>query len=165
MRILGIDPGYGITGYAILDYHNNKYNLVVAGAIETEAFSEFNQRLVDIYNELDNIIKEYKPQRMAIEDLFFNNNIKTGIKVAEARGIMLLAAKQNGLEINEYTPLQVKQGVTGYGRATKTQVKKMTQSILGIKKMPGLDDVNDSIAIAVCDANAGNTKSLLDKYL
>ena len=153
MRILGIDPGYGITGYAILDYYNNKYNLVVAGAIETEAFSEFNQRLVDIYNELDKIIKEYKPQRMAIEDLFFNNNIKTGIKVAEARGIMLLAAKQNGLEINEYTPLQVK------------QVKKMTQSILGIKKMPGLDDVNDSIAIAVCDANAGTTNSLLDKYL
>lgn len=165
MRILGIDPGYGITGYSVIEYTNNNFKLITAGAIQTKPNSEFNQRLVDIYKSLGEIIDVFKPEHMAIEDLFFNQNIKTAIKVAEARGVLLLMAKQKGLEIAEYTPLQVKQGVVGYGRANKMQIKQMVKTILNAEKIPKLDDVTDSIAIAICHAHTQNSSKLLSKYM
>ena len=143
----------------------NKFNLVAAGAITTKPNSEFNQRLVDIYKAMIEIIDVFKPEQMAIEDLFFNQNTKTAIKVAEARGVILLAAKQKGLAISEYTPIQVKQGVVGYGRATKKQVQQMVKSILNVEKIPKLDDVTDSIAIAICDAHANKSNQLINRYL
>lgn len=163
MKILGIDPGYGITGCTVMEYVGNKFNLLYADAIKTKPNSEFNSRLEVIYLEINEIINKYSPDVLAIEDLFFNTNIKTGIKVAQARGVVLLAAKQAGLEIYEYTPLQVKQGVTGYGKATKTQVKQMVSAILKTEKIPKLDDITDSIAITICHAHSNKSRNVLEK--
>jgi len=154
MRILGIDPGFAIAGYSIIDYTGNKFKLIVAGAIQTEAHVSFPLRLTKIYNELETIINEYKPEAIAVEELFFNNNTKTAINVAQARGVILLAGSKLGINTFEYTPLQVKQAVVGYGRAEKKQVQKMVQSILNIDKIPKLDDVTDSMAIAICHAHS-----------
>ena len=154
MRILGIDPGFAITGYSIIDYIGNKFHLETSGAILTEAHTSFPLRLEKINKDLDDIIKTYQPEAMAIEELFFNNNAKTAINVAQARGVILVTARQNNLNIYEYTPLQVKQAVTGYGRADKMQVQKMVQSILKIEKIPKLDDITDSMAIGICHAHS-----------
>lgn len=154
MRILGIDPGFAITGYSVIDYTGNKFKLITAGAIETKAKTPFPYRLSKIYDDLNEIINEYQPEAMSIEELFFNNNIKTGINVAQARGIVLLAGYQHQIPIFEYTPLQVKQAVVGYGRAEKKQVQKMVQSILKVDKVPKLDDITDSMAIAICHAHS-----------
>lgn len=154
MRILGVDPGFAITGYSIIDYIGNKFHLETSGAILTEAKTSFPLRLEKINKELDNIIKMYKPDAMAIEELFFNNNAKTAINVAQARGVILITARQNNLDIYEYTPLQVKQAVTGYGRADKIQVQKMVKSILRVDKLPKLDDTTDSMAAAICYAHS-----------
>lgn len=154
MRILGIDPGFAITGYSVIEYIGNKFKLITAGAIETKAGTPFPERLAKIYDDLNNIIEEYNPEAMSIEELFFNNNIKTGIKVAEARGIVVLVGHKRNLPIFEYTPLQVKQAVVGYGRAEKKQVQKMVQSILKVDKIPKLDDITDSMAIAICHAHS-----------
>ena len=135
----------------------NKFKLIYADAIKTKPHSEFNERLVTIYNEINEII--------SIEDLFFNTNTKTAIKVAEARGVLILSAKIRKMEVYEYTPLQIKQGVAGYGKATKTQVKNMLKVILNMEKLPSLDDITDSIAIAVCHAHSNNSKKLIEKYL
>lgn len=154
MRILGIDPGFAITGYSIVDYIGNKFNLETSGAILTEAKTSFPLRLERINKELDNIIKQYNPDAMAIEELFFNNNAKTAINVAQARGVILVTARQNNLNIYEYTPLQVKQAVTGYGRADKIQVQRMVKMILNTEKLPKLDDITDSMAMAICHAHS-----------
>ena len=154
MRILGIDPGFAITGYSIIDYEGNKFKLVTSGAILTEAHTSFPLRLEKIYNDLQEIIKEYKPESMAIEELFFNNNAKTAINVAQARGVILVVAKLNNLPIYEYTPLQVKQAVVGYGRADKMQVQRMVKMILNEEKLPKLDDTTDSMAMAICHAHS-----------
>lgn len=154
MRILGIDPGFAITGYSVIDYIGNKFKLETSGAILTEAHVSFPLRLEKINKELDNIIKMYKPEAMAIEELFFNNNAKTAINVAQARGVILMTARQNDLDIFEYTPLQVKQAVTGYGRADKIQVQRMVKMILNEEKLPKLDDVTDSMAMAICHAHS-----------
>lgn len=154
MRILGIDPGFAITGYSVIDYVGNKFKLITAGAIETKAGISFPVRLNKIYEDLNTIIEEYKPEAMAVEELFFNNNIKTGINVAQARGIVLVVGYRNGVPTFEYTPLQVKQAVVGYGRAEKKQVQKMVQSILKVEKIPKLDDITDSMAIAICHAHS-----------
>ena len=154
MRILGIDPGFAITGYSVIDYIGNKFKLITAGAIETKAGLSFPIRLNKIYEDLNQIIEEYKPEAMAVEELFFNNNIKTGINVAQARGIVLVVGYRNGIPTFEYTPLQVKQAVVGYGRAEKKQVQKMVQSILKVEKVPKLDDITDSMAIAICHAHS-----------
>ena len=151
-------------GYSVVEYVGNKFKLVTSGAITTKANSEFNQRLVDIDKAMTEIIECFNPECMAIEDLFFNQNTKTAIKVAEARGVILVSAKKKGLEISEYTPLQVKQGVVGYGRATKVQVQQMVKSILNVEKVPKLDDVTDSIAIAICHAHSSRAQNLLSKY-
>ena len=143
----------------------NKFKLIYADAIKTKPHSEFNERLVTIYNEINEIIDKYNPEVLSIEDLFFNTNTKTAIKVAEARGVLILSAKIRKMEVYEYTPLQIKQGVVGYGKATKTQVKNMLKVILNMEKLPSLDDITDSIAIAVCHAHSNNSKKLIEKYL
>lgn len=143
----------------------NKFKLIYADAIKTKPHSEFNERLVTIYNEINEIIDKYNPEVLSIEDLFFNTNTKTAIKVAEARGVLILSAKIKNMEVYEYTPLQIKQGVAGYGKATKTQVKNMLKVILNMEKLPSLDDITDSIAIAVCHAHSNNSKKLIEKYL
>ena len=143
----------------------NKFKLIYADAIKTKPHSEFNERLVTIYNEINEIIDKYKPEVLSIEDLFFNTNTKTAIKVAQARGVLILSAKIRKMEVYEYTPLQIKQGVAGYGKATKTQVKNMLKVILNMEKLPSLDDITDSIAIAVCHAHSNNSKKLIEKYL
>ena len=154
MRLLGIDPGYGITAYSIIDYIGNKFKLITSGAVLTEAKVSFPLRLEKIYRELDDIIKEYKPDAMSVEELFFNNNAKTAINVAQARGVILVVGRMNGIATYEYTPLQVKQAVVGYGRADKIQVQHMVKAILNVEKLPKLDDITDSMAIAICHAHS-----------
>ena len=154
MRILGIDPGFAITGYSIIDYIGNKFKLITSGAVLTEAGESFPLRLEKIYRELQKIIENYQPECMSIEELFFNNNAKTAINVAQARGVILITARINNLPIYEYTPLQVKQAVTGYGRADKIQVQRMIKMILNTDKLPKLDDVTDSMAMAICHAHS-----------
>ena len=154
MRILGIDPGFAITGYSIIDYIGNKFSLITSGAITTKAGVSFPLRLEKIYIDLNEIINEYKPEAMSIEELFFNNNAKTAINVAQARGVILVTARINNIPTYEYTPLQVKQAVVGYGRADKIQVQRMVKMILNAEKLPKLDDITDSMAIGICHAHS-----------
>jgi len=162
MIILGIDPGYAIVGYGIIEYKNMRFKTLAYGAITTPAHTKPEDRLKTVYDELDTLMKIYHPECMAIEELFFNTNQKTAILVAEARGTMLLAAVNNGLKIYEYTPLQVKQAVVGYGRAEKKQVIAMVMNFLNLEKKPKLDDTADALAIAVCHAHTNG--SLLAKF-
>ena len=154
MRILGIDPGFAITGYSIIDYIGNKFSLITSGAVLTEAGVSFPLRLEKMYRDLDEIIKTYKPDAMSIEELFFNNNAKTAINVAQARGVVLVVGCQKQIPTYEYTPLQIKQAVAGYGRADKIQVQKMVKAILNVEKLPKLDDTTDSMAAAICHAHS-----------
>lgn len=163
MRILGIDPGYAIVGFGVLEYDGYKFTPVHFGAITTEAKTDFNMRLKIIFDDMNTVISTFKPEVMAIEKLFFNTNQKTGIDVAQARGVTLLAATNAGIPIFEYTPLQVKQSVVGYGRAEKPQVMEMTRRILGLSSVPKPDDTADALAIAICHGHAsGGTK--IPKY-
>ena len=150
MRILGIDPGYAIVGYGVVDSDSFRFKTVGFGAITTKAGTPFPQRLNDIYDDMLCIIDKFKPECLSIEKLYFNTNTTTAIEVAEARGVILLAAHSRGLEIFEYTPLQVKQSVTGYGRAEKHQVMEMVKSLLNLKAVPKPDDTADALALAVC---------------
>lgn len=154
MRILGVDPGFAITGYSIIDYIGNKFKLIDSGAVTTPAKMSFPLRLSKIYTDLGKIIDKYKPEAVAVEELFFNNNVKTAINVAQARGIILVVGCQKQVPTFEYTPLQVKQAVVGYGRADKIQVQKMVKTILKVDKLPKLDDITDSMAIAICHAHS-----------
>ena len=153
MRILGIDPGYAIVGYGIIDYIGGRFSVVAYGAVTTPADMPFPERLRSIYNDLKFLIEKYNPEALAIEKLFFNTNTTTAIDVAQARGVIVLAAQNGGLNISEYTPLQVKQSVTGYGRAEKHQVMEMTKSLLSLKSVPKPDDTADALALAVCHAH------------
>ena len=161
MRILGIDPGFAITGFSIIDYVGNKFKLITSGAILTEAHTSFPSRLKKIYTELNEIIDKYKPDAMAIEELFFNNNAKTAINVAQARGVILVVAKLNNVPIYEYTPLQVKQAVVGYGRADKIQVQRMVKMILHEEKLPKLDNTTYIIAMAIFNAHSAKFSEAL----
>ena len=154
MRILGIDPGFAITGYSIIDYIGNKFQLIDSGAVTTKAGEAFPERLSKLYTDINIIIDQYKPDAISVEELFFNNNVKTAINVAQARGIILVAGCQKQIPTYEYTPLQVKQAVVGYGRADKMQVQKMVKTILKVDKLPKLDDITDSMAIAICHAHS-----------
>lgn len=154
MRILGIDPGFAITGYSIIDYQGNKFKLIDSGAVKTKAGESFPLRLTKIYDDLSMIIDEYKPDAISVEELFFNNNVKTAINVAQARGVVLVVGCQKQIPTYEYTPLQIKQAVAGYGRADKIQVQKMVKSILNVEKLPKLDDTTDSMAAAICHAHS-----------
>lgn len=154
MRILGIDPGFAITGYSVIEYNGNKFKLITSGAITTQAGVSFPLRLTAIYDELDALVKMYKPDAISVEELFFNQNIKTAINVAQARGIVLVVGCKNNIPTYEYTPLQVKQAVVGYGRAEKKQVQQMVKAILNVKEVPKLDDITDSMAIGICHAHS-----------
>ncbi len=156
MRILGIDPGYAIVGYGVVEYDGYKFRPISFGAITTKAGANFHLRLVDIYNDMNTVITEYKPDALAIERLYFNTNTTTAIDVAQARGVIVLSAARVGLPIYEYTPLQVKQAVVGYGRAEKKQVMEMTRSILGLANVPKPDDTADALAIAICHGHSYN---------
>ena len=157
MRVLGIDPGYAIVGYGVLDYEKNKFFPVEYGAVTTQAHTDFQERLKEVYNSVDDIIKRTKPDALSIEKLFFTTNQKTVIQVAQARGVILLAASMNGIPVFEYTPLQIKQSVTGYGKAIKTQVQEMTKRLLRLDTLPKPDDAADAIAIALCHARSSTS--------
>lgn len=158
MRIIGIDPGYAIVGFGILEYNRAQFQVVDYGAVTTPADMDFNSRLLEIYNDLCYILDKFKPDFLAIERLYFTSNQKTAIDVAQARGIVLLAARQRNIEIFEYTPLQVKQSVTGYGKAVKKQVQEMTTRILKLPEIPKPDDTADALAIAICHAHSYNSQ-------
>jgi crossover junction endodeoxyribonuclease RuvC len=149
MRIIGIDPGTGILGFGVIDYIKGKASLVDAGVIRTPVHEDAAVRLETIFDELSQIIKESKPTHMSVEKLFFAQNVTTAMTVAQARGVVLLCGKQSKLEIHEYTPLQIKQAVTGYGRADKKQIQEMVRVILNLKSVPKPDDAADALAAAI----------------
>ncbi len=153
MRILGIDPGYGIVGFGVIDYENSQYNVIDYGVIETPKGESIPVRLAMIYDAIKVLIEKYKPEQMAVEELFYFKNQTTVIPVAEARGIILLAGIHGMGEIFEYTPLQIKQALTGNGRAEKKQVQYMVKALLGLESMPKPDDAADALAVAITHAN------------
>ena len=157
MVILGIDPGYAIVGYGAICTSGSKFYPVGYGAILTDANQDFPTRLSLIYDKMLNILKSCHPNAIAVEKLYFQNNQKTAIQVAEARGVILLAAKKESVPIYEYTPLQVKTAVTGYGKAKKNQVMEMTKRLLNLHEVPKPDDTADALAIAICHANTAGS--------
>ena len=166
MVILGIDPGYAIVGYGILLSENNRIRVLDFGAVTTPAGMEFPQRLKVIFEDLGFLFQKYHPDVMSIEKLFFNTNKKTAVDVAQARGVIMLAAKMNGAEVKEYTPLQVKQSVVGYGRAEKKQVQEMTRLLLNLNGIPKPDDTADALALTVCHGHsAGSSYGKLNAIL
>lgn len=162
MIVLGIDPGYAIVGFGVVEYKNSRFRLIEYGAITTDAGTPFNRRLEIIYDGLLELIEKYKPEAMSVEKVFYNSNAKTVIDVSQARGVIMLAAQKTGTKVYEYTPLQVKQSVVGYGRAEKKQVQDMTKRILSLSEIPKPDDAADALAMAICHAHAGS--SLLDPF-
>ena len=156
MIILGVDPGVAITGFGIIDYTGNKLKVIEYGAVLTGSKVEFSCRLLKIYQELSMIISKFKPDVFAIEELFFNKNIKTALAVGHGRGVAILSAATQNLPVFEYTPLQVKQAVVGYGRAEKSQVQQMIKILLCLPEIPKPDDVADALAVAVCHAHSSS---------
>lgn len=166
MIVLGIDPGYAIIGWGVIDYKGNSYRPIAFGAITTDAGTDFNRRLEIIYDETVDILSKCKPDALAIEKLYFTTNVTTAIAVAQARGVILLAAQKAGVKVYEYTPLQVKTAVTGYGKAKKPQVMEMTRRLLHLKNVPKPDDTADALAIAICHTHAAGSplrQILIDK--
>ena len=153
--IIGIDPGFAITGYGVVTYKGNKFQMLENGVINTPAQQAFPDRLLSISQGLEELIARFRPDAMAVEELFFNTNVKTAIKVGHGRGIALLSAAKAGIPVYEYTPLQVKQAVVGYGRANKEQVQQMVKVLLSLDKIPKPDDAADALAIAICHAHTG----------
>lgn len=158
MRIMGIDPGYAIMGYGILDYQGNRFTTVTYGSLETEAGLPMPERLKLLYDGLTDLIRTYRPDEAAIEELFFNRNVTTAINVGEARGVALLACVEGGLDVFEYTPLQIKQALVGYGRAEKKQVQSLVKIILNLDSVPKPDDTADAVAAAICHAHSRNSR-------
>ena len=158
MRIMGIDPGYAIVGVGLVDYDNVRFSLVEYGAITTPAELPFETRLRQIYDDMVGLITQYRPDAVAMEQLFFTTNRTTAIAVAEARGVLLLAAEQQGVPVFSYTPLQVKSAVVGYGKAEKEQVMEMTRRLLNLKSVPQPDDAADALAIAICHGHNGGSR-------
>ncbi len=157
MRILGIDPGYGITGFGLIEAQRGKFQLLNCGAITTPPNTDFSWRLEVIYNDMTELLRVAQPEAVAIEELFFGQNVTTGIGVAQSRGVILLAIQQAGLPVFQYKPMQVKQAVVGYGNATKHQVQDMTKRLLNLSAMPKPDDAADAIAIALCHARSSTS--------
>lgn len=158
--ILGIDPGLAIVGYSIVEKKGNRFILIDYGVIRTPAEKKNVDRLNMIYRELCIIINNYQPDEMAVEELFVNKNVKTAIRVGQARGVILLAGAQSNIKVAEYTPLQVKQAVVGYGNASKTQVQQMVRALLNLEEIPRPDDAADALAVSICH---GNSLGLLNK--
>ncbi len=154
MIILGIDPGIAIVGYGLIECKANKFKVLDYGVITTKSNELFPDRIKIIYDCLLDIIDMYKPEDLAVEELFFNKNVKTAIKVGQARGVEILAGVNRGLKVYEYTPLQIKQGIAGYGRAEKHQVQEMVKILLNLKDIPKPDDAADALAVAICHASS-----------
>lgn len=154
MVIMGIDPGFAITGYGILKYEGNHFTVLDYGAITTEASMPFAERLLILNYKLEELIKRYKPDAVSIEELFFNKNSKTVLNAAQGRGVAVLAAAKSGIQVFEYTPLQVKLAVVGYGRATKEQVQQMVKVLLNLSGIPRPDDAADALAVAICHGHS-----------
>ena len=163
MRILGIDPGLAIVGWGVLESEGSIFRPIAYGAIRTPAHTDIGLRLQMIDADMKTIIEKYKPQEMAVEELYFTNNITTGIAVAEARGVILLSASKHGIPTFAYTPMQVKQAVVGYGKAEKRQVIAMVTSLLSLKEPPKPDDTADAVAIALCHAQS-RASSMAELY-
>ncbi len=163
MMILGIDPGIAIVGYGVIEYIGNRYRTIDYGSILTPAHTPDAERLSSIYTQLRQIIYKNKPEVCAIEKLFYNNNAKTVISVAQGRGVSMLAAYNEGLKVYEYTPLQIKQALTGYGRADKKQMQQMTKMILGLDKVPKPDDTADALAVAICHSHFSMYNSINER--
>ena len=163
MIVLGIDPGIAIVGYGVIEYDGFKMALIDYGAIYTPAGMELPERLDILYDSMNSLMDKFTPDSVAFEELFFAKNVKTGIAVAQARGVCLNAAYRKNRALFEYTPLQVKQAVTGYGRADKQQVQMMVKTILNLKEIPKPDDAADAVAVAICHAQTTNYRSL-NKY-
>ena len=157
MRIIGIDPGFATIGYGVIDYTGNRFRVIEYGVMTTPAHTPFSERLESIFDQVTLLLEKHRPDAISMEELFFNTNITTGIQVAHARGVLVLGAKKKNIPIYEYTPLQVKQAITGYGRAEKRQVMEMTRSILGLPQIPRPDDAADALAIAVCHAHTAGS--------
>ncbi len=154
---MGIDPGYAIVGFGVVDYTNNKFTTLDYGAVTTQAKTPFEDRLLKVYIEIREILKKYSPDALAIERLYFTTNQKTAIDVAQARGVIILAARSLEIPVYEYTPLQVKQAVVGYGKAIKKQVMEMTRILLGLDSIPKPDDAADALAIAICHGHCAGS--------
>lgn len=154
MIILGVDPGFAITGYGVINFETNRFKLIDYGAITTEASLTLPNRLNRIYIELSSVIEKYKPNAFAIEELFFSKNVKTALSVGHGRGVAVLCAAQANIDIYEYTPLQIKQALVGYGRADKNQIQQMVKVILNLKEIPKPDDAADGLAVAICHAHS-----------
>lgn len=157
MRILGIDPGIATIGFGVVDSDKNRHRLVTCGVITTPAHTSLSSRLEQIYDDLERLLEAFKPDAVSIEELFFNTNITTGIAVAHGRGVILLACRRAGVNIFEYTPLQVKQAVVGYGRAEKAQVMDMVRRLCGLSAPPKPDDAADAVALALCHARSSTS--------
>lgn len=158
MIILGIDPGLAIVGWGVIEYSGSRFRTLGYGSIQTPSTMSTEDRLVEIHKRMSQLIDAFKPDCMAVEELFWNTNQTTGIRVSEARGVILLSGAQKGLPIFEYTPLQVKQAVVGYGRAEKKQVITMVTMLLNLENPPKPDDTADALAIAICHAHSGGSR-------
>ncbi len=161
MIVLGIDPGYAITGYGLVDYQANRFKCLAYGTIATKAGLAFELRLMRIADDLDELIRAWHPQAMAVEELFFSRNTTTAIGTAQARGVAVLSGARSSLPVFEYTPMQVKQAVVGYGKAQKQQVQQMVKILLNLQTLPKPDDAADALAVAICHAHSGNRPSAL----
>ncbi len=157
MTIIGIDPGYAIVGFGIIKSERGRFSVLDFGAITTPAGMDFPLRLQTIFDDLSYLMDKYHPDAMALEKLFFNTNKTTAVDVAQARGVILLSAQRANCKVYEYTPLQVKQSVVGYGRAEKKQVQEMTKKLLGLNAVPKPDDTADALAMAICHANSSSS--------
>ena len=160
MIIMGIDPGFAITGYGVVKYEGNRFSVMDYGAVKTRASMVLSERLLYLSDKLEEIIGLYRPDAIAVEELFFNKNIKTALSVGHGRGVALLSAAKSGAEVFEYTPLQVKQAVVGYGRAQKAQMQQMVKVILNLAEIPRPDDVADALAVAICHGHSHKIQAL-----
>jgi crossover junction endodeoxyribonuclease RuvC len=165
MRILGIDPGYGRTGYGVIETIGNRIKSIEYGCIETKPNTPMPDRLFDIYGAVKEIIERLQPDALAIEQLFFAKNVTTGLDVAQARGVVLLAAREANLQIGEYTPMQVKQSLVGYGKAEKKQIQEMVRMFLGLATIPRPDDAADGLAIAITHAHTAPFNNRVERKL
>lgn len=161
MRILGIDPGVAIVGYGVIEYNKNQFKVIDYGKITTPAHTPLPKRLKLVYDGMTQLVETFKPDVVAMEELFFNTNVTTAIAVGHARGVLVLGAENAGVPVSEYTPLQIKQAVTGYGRADKNQVQQMVKMFLNLTEVPKPDDTADALAVAICHAHSASLSNKL----
>lgn len=157
MRILGIDPGIATVGFGVVESENNRFRLITCGVISTPAHTSLSSRLEQLYDDMQKLLDTFQPDAVSVEELFFNTNITTGISVAHGRGVILLACQKAGVAIHEYTPLQVKQSVVGYGRAEKSQVMDMVRRLCNLNAVPKPDDAADAVALAICHGRSATS--------